>query len=405
MTTVRMHKRQDMSIMEELHSSIGDLMDAHGLEKEYASEMNALFQETINKASEITGKFLQKLHEKKPDPSIVEKMITAFPSSLNYRTPNEVTDPNDATPPLPLPILENACAPGGDGLQYIALLAKEGVKYNIGGDEGRGGLLTLGYLGENESFSNALRTACTMARYSNDGGMSCLRALQELREAKILNSDDIADHELLIHSCHPASEKVFEFFADWDPAALKAILQRGERSYPIIHRIIAVDDIKMEALSVFLKSALKYYPEKLGLLFECNSGGGTAVEYAFFRWEKQETFRALGKSIPFDQANSPILHIVVEKAPHLLNDFATYYPSAVHLRDSSGRKLYQTKLACGNSTYMNSASYFVQLRDDEIAETDPKTDLYPYMVAASGQTSDLSAVYYLLRRNPALLNN
>jgi hypothetical protein len=40
---------------------------------------------------------------------------------------------------------------------------------------------------------------------------------------------------------------------------------------------------------------------------------------------------------------------------------------------------------------MNSALFFAGLRDDEIAEID------------QGDTSDLSAVYYLLRRNPALV--
>ena len=48
--------------------------------------------------------------------------------------------------------------------------------------------------------------------------------------------------------------------------------------------------------------------------------------------------------------------------------------------------------------------FFAGLRDDEIAEIDPGTDLPPFMVAASGQTSDLSAVYYLLRRSPFLVN-
>ena len=42
------------------------------------------------------------------------------------------------------------------------------------------------------------------------------------------------------------------------------------------------------------------------------------------------------------------------------------------------------------------------LYDEQVREIDPGNDLYPFMVAASGETCDLSAVYSLLRRNPAL---
>ena len=43
------------------------------------------------------------------------------------------------------------------------------------------------------------------------------------------------------------------------------------------------------------------------------------------------------------------------------------------------------------------------LSDDQVREIDPATDLYPFMVAVLGETSDLSAVYVLLRRNPSLV--
>lgn len=58
-----------------------------------------------------------------------------------------------------------------------------------------------------------------------------------------------------------------------------------------------------------------------------------------------------------------------------------------------------------NVTFRKSARFFVGMTDDQIAEIDPGTGLYPFMVAAPGDTSDLSAVYYLLERNPALVNN
>jgi hypothetical protein len=41
---------------------------------------------------------------------------------------------------------------------------------------------------------------------------------------------------------------------------------------------------------------------------------------------------------------------------------------------------------------------FQEMSDEQVIEIDPGND----MVAASGETCDLSAVYSLLRRNPAL---
>ena len=49
--------------------------------------------------------------------------------------------------------------------------------------------------------------------------------------------------------------------------------------------------------------------------------------------------------------------------------------------------------------------FFLDLNDEQVRELDPETGLYPFMVSASGETSDLSAVYHLLKRNPSLVNS
>ena len=44
-------------------------------------------------------------------------------------------------------------------------------------------------------------------------------------------------------------------------------------------------------------------------------------------------------------------------------------------------------------------------RDEEIGERDAVTNLYPFMLAAAGEMSDLYTIYYLLRRNhPAVVD-
>ena len=64
--------------------------------------------------------------------------------------------------------------------------------------------------------------------------------------------------------------------------------------------------------------------------------------------------------------------------------------------------MHQAALASGNKTFIDDPMFFLQMSDEHVREIDPGSDLYPFMVAASGQTCDLSAVYNLLRRNPSL---
>ena len=113
-----------------------------------------------------------------------------------------------------------------------------------------------------------------------------------------------------------------------------------------------------------------------------------------------------------------------------METFAKYYPSAIFLRDEHGRTLRQADLASGNKTFAKNAFFFATITDADLRVADPKEDLYPFMMAASrmdttsltsNQTEnddinddtnsdvlipqiprcDLSAVYYLIRRDPS----
>ena len=365
--------------MKDIYKSLGDLIKMeHSLDPDYTKEMNTLFERTTKKASNITGRYLHKLHEKRTDEKVVKKMITAFPSSLSYQ---------DDEGCLPI----HSAIYYDDGVGYIPMLAKEGVKHNVGGDDGRGGLLVDSHIEPTQSF-NVLQVIGVLTRGPSFSDARYLHVMKELRESNLLLKKDIRDFDLLRTSHIVESEMIFGYLAGWDPAALKETTN-------------FTNNRNQANFSIFFKAAFKHYPQEMGLLFQKNNEGKMACECAFDKCGKKETFKAIGKIIPFEETTVTVLHYVVEHAPHLLDDFAKYYSSAAHLRDASGRKLYQTKLASGNATFGKSASFFVGLKDDEIAEIDPGTDLYPFMVSASEETnSDLSAVYYLLMRNPALVS-
>ena len=224
-----------------------------------------------------------------------------------------------------------------------------------------------------------------------------LDIMKKLRESKLLLKEDIQDHDLLYHACRLATSMRFEFLAGWCPEGLKTYQYDG---LPLIHAKIQYSSI--ECFSMVLKTALNYHPNDLGLLFLKDSEGQTACERAFKKYGNDKTMSAIGELIPFDDPKLPILHHVAKHAPQYMKDFGSRYPSATYFRDSQGRTLLQAKLASGHKTFMDDAMFFLEMSDEQVREIDPGSDLYPFMVAASGETCDLSAVYALLRRNPSL---
>ena len=85
-------------------------------------------------------------------------------------------------------------------------------------------------------------------------------------------------------------------------------------------------------------------------------------------------------------------------SPNLISDPC----NAQYFRDCQGRILHQVRLASGYKTYKDDPMFFLEMSDEQVREIDPGNDLYPFMVAASGETCDRSAWDSLLRRNPAL---
>jgi hypothetical protein len=198
----------------------------------------------------------------------------------------------------------------------------------------------------------------------------------------------------------------FDYLADWCPEGLK-IHTYGR--LPLIHAIIdnSCDPVDYfpTVLKASLKHALKHHPNDLGLLFQKDNAGQTACERAFEheRYGKDEILKAIGELIPFDDPKLLILHHVVKHASQYMKDFGSRYRSATYFRDCEGRTLQQATLASGHKTFNNNAMFFLQMSDEQVREIDPGSDLYPFMVAASGHTCDLSAVYALvLGRNPSL---
>ena len=379
-----------MDAIDELYNTLGALRsEKNGLDPEYLNDVQDLSKEMMEGLSKATGEYLHNLDVKKPSEKALKKMIDAVPSSLSFK--NEKGQ---------LPLLSALWK--SNSTPYIPLLAVEGVRHNVGGADKRGGLLVADPF--DISRLNVLELLANMYCESNPEPFDTvyLNALKRLKESNLFLKQDIQDYELLSWSCFTACHLRFDYLAEMDLEGLKHHRYQGET---IIHVIINACD-STENLELFLTTALKHHPEDIGLLFQKNDKGKTAFECALNRYGNEATFDAIEQYIPLDGAEQlPILHRVVENAPQYSNEFGMRYPSSMYIRDNNGRTIQQTELASGIRKFGQDSMFFLRMSDEQVREIDPGTDLYPFMVSASGETSDLSAVYHLLRRNPSLVNS
>jgi hypothetical protein len=379
-----------MDTIDELYNTLYMLKsNKYKLDSRYINNVKKQCAEMIESLTELSGEYLHKIEENNPCEQKLENMIDIVPSSLTYK--NELGQ---------LPI--QSAVWYTSSAKYIPFLAAQGVKHGVGQ---RGGLLVSDPCSEEKD--NVLQLLACLVNDDEDhetNDSACLNILQRLEQSNLFLKQDIQDYDLLYWSCHPTFKLRFEYFARMNPGRLKQHRYQGK---PIFHANI-IDDAEfgnVDCFHLFFNNALKYYPNEIGLLFQNDDDGHTAFHYAIENYGKEATFNAIEKCVPLDGAgNISILHRVVEHAPEFLNDFAKRYPSSIFVRDKCGRKLYQSELASGNRTFGEDSLFFLRLSDDQVSEIDPRTALFPFMVAASDQTSDLPAVYYLLKKNPSLLN-
>ena len=62
--------------------------------------------------------------------------------------------------------------------------------------------------------------------------------------------------------------------------------------------------------------------------------------------------------------------------------------------------MFQSQLEFGEKRFFTHFELFANATDEQIDEKDSVSDLFPVMPAASHDISDISAVYWMLRKNP-----
>ena len=234
-----------MSLSELLKDLQADINAAIKLEKKLKDEKFIDEIKTAVKIAKIgftdaTGNALHRLKETKPSIDVIKELIQGFPDSLSFENKKDR-----------LPI--QSAVRNRNAVKYLPILAKEGIKHEVGGIGMRGGLLV-----EDLTSEYKLKSLQSLARGGNKtnpipSNTARLDALKELRKDNILLKEDIKDHSLLFHSCCPGAKMRFEYLAEWDSNCL---MTGTFNDLPLSHAIIEYSKKDLTCFTIYFQTAL-----------------------------------------------------------------------------------------------------------------------------------------------------
>ncbi|GFH46477.1 hypothetical protein CTEN210_02951 [Chaetoceros tenuissimus] len=350
-----------------------------------------IVQDTKERLVALVGSTLHVISFFQPKVTVLERMIRAFPKSLS--TPHRETNL--------LPI--QTAAIYSEGAKYIPVLAKVGQIHNVGGENQRGGLLTS--YPDNWDFKFGIRRTLEVLLFHADEeedketeDMRYVSALKTLQEENLLLKEDVHRYDLLYASGWEQSKLRFKFILQLDPDALNkfSLYMPGH----FMHGAMSRGAATMRAI---FESTFECYPDQAGFLFQKDLIGRTVFQEALEKHGEYNTMSVI-RDIISPHMDFPILHHALIAAPKFTSIFANWFPEAYSLRDSYGRSLIQAILAAGGKCVIENSIIFASISHDQIQERDPVTTLYPFAAVASGEDGDLQKSFYLLRRQPGVVN-
>ncbi|GFH57164.1 hypothetical protein CTEN210_13640 [Chaetoceros tenuissimus] len=367
-------------------------------DEECRDDILKAIEECNDKIEEAFGRSMHRLHRHQPTvdaidfhfylkmPSIeaVEKVVKKFPSVLSYEDEDE-----DGHFPIQTAAIT-------DGFQYVPILAKEGMKHKVGGEDARGGLLKVA--------KNGCNTLQYLALFQDDEGDSTERVdvFKQLQRSGLLKKTDVQDQKMLFYSCSYETKLRFEYLVNWVPDALieTTVKVTRTRYAPLIHAMSLQSE---ERLIFALEAGFRHCPQIGGLLFIKDYKGSTALDCLCNEKGVEEVVSLLHQILT-PNCDYPILHHIFVKAPQHYTIFMKKFPWAYHLKDHNGRTLQQAVLAAGPDIINANDILLATLSDDQIQTKDPITTFYPFAAMAVGKKADLEQSFYLLRRQPSVLD-
>ncbi|GFH48893.1 hypothetical protein CTEN210_05369 [Chaetoceros tenuissimus] len=382
---------QEILILEMLLKCIRENIIGDWKDETCRKDLMEIVQSTEKQLVDAFGKSLHRLGEFKPEESIVETVVKNFPDAMKIK--NEKNR---------LPIQSCIWNESRYGAKYIPLLAREGMRHNVGGEEKRGGLLSSDPSFDNGRL-NTLQLVANMNGYTatKEVDEGIVKVLESLKKDGLLKKEDVAEYYLIWYSARKGCPMRFKYLLQLDPESISSFVRNGQT---FMHYLIHWrDQCHFKAI---LKVTLELYPEHAGYLFQMDTDGQqTAVERAIQKYGEKETMTVIHEMISSAQ-QFPILHHALTSihVPATQDLFMKRFPWAYNLRDHNNRSLIQAILAAGPKVVNEHATVFASMSDEQICEMDPVTTLYPFAAVASGEDGDLEKSFYLLRRQPGVLD-
>ena len=335
----------------------------------------------------------------------IRELISFCPEALAHK--NEADN-------LPISL---ACLHSDNKRGLVVYLAQKAIEHEVFPDDMRGGLLCLNC----NIHVSALDIVCCY--YDEDG--EYLKALKDLISLNLVSKADIDKSQIFAKGMWSKQEQ-FDFLADWHPKGLKVRYPamhnpNSSGNLPIHHGLYYMlelnsnsdlipeecRDIAMtlpnepDFFRLVLRAGMRHYPRHFGFLFGRSESGATAFHLAVKTDGLKKTMSTIRECIPPEEQHSHILHKVLKHAPEHFNAFIGIYPDWVFDKGDNGRLLLHSALAFGVKL---SGELMLTLNTPQtaIAEKDPITGLYPFMLASRGSRSDLNTAYYLVRRDPTI---
>ena len=349
-------------------------------------DVSNIVQETKEKLVEIFGQSLHKLENFRPPERTVEKVVQKFPLSLSIL--NEKGQ---------LPIQSNVWA--YSSVKYTPILAREGAKHDVGGKDSRGGLLNPDPSWQTGSMITLQILVSNIAPNTLSTSDGFLNTMKQLKNDGLFRKKDVFEHDLILYTSRKKSILRFEYILKLDPQCLLNFTMNGK---PYMHAAISywcdINDFK-----AILQVTLAQFPDKAGYLFQRDSNEKSAFQAACDEFGETETMTAIHDVISPNKT-FPILHHALVEEPKKGALFTQWFPWAYNLRDRIGQSLIQAILAAGPTSVNDNTFVFAAMTDDQVQEKDPVTMLYPFAAVASEEEGDLEKSFYLLRRQPGVID-
>ncbi|GFH49575.1 hypothetical protein CTEN210_06051 [Chaetoceros tenuissimus] len=371
----------------------------------------SMYQSSMMNFCDGATRFLHNLDDCIHDENMIVKVIETFPQAFIEESCDDGL----------LPIQRAAMF--DKSVLFVPILAKEGMKINLGGERRLGGLLMRDSIDHRNviqtlvlSHENGATIPLSMraGRIKKGNERKYIQTLKQLDTMGLLPESELVNATVLKNVHIENCSLRFRFIFERHPHALQAqISNLGDIP---IHWAAT----NLTSFMMCLEYGMQYYPEKFGFILQKNAYNQSALEIAISCLGKEKVLNCVYSYIPVE---SNFLHHIVRHSPCHLKDFVINYRTCINRKDDNGQLPLHVLLSHGkeqtsrNILQITDASVeildlILLAHDSALTEKDPVNGLYPFMIPAVQEInmqnnmpsrkdkSSLNAIYTLLRRNP-----